>query len=167
LVASLNDSTVKSELELYCNRNFDTVDELLGSMLDVLNTLAVAIQRTLDLVRCERIVPIYTSLFYDGTCSYSMNAVIWLFSGLLMISFFGLLMITLRSAYQPTMYVTVDEDDVVVSYKDGDPMLVSPGDDIVVEVAPNSIQDYGLKKNGGRPVSPLGFESNNNAASIY
>lgn len=75
-------------------------------MLELTDLILDAFLRTLALADCATIVPIYTSVFYDGTCTYSMAAVMWVFSGFLITAVFGLIMITTRSAYKATIYRT-------------------------------------------------------------
>ena len=103
-----NDSL--SELELYCNRDFDSLVVLLPEMQTILDALLSATDRTLDLISCERIVPVYHRAIYDGACEYSVSAVYWFFSASLIMAVFGFLMILLRAAYKPTLYEDVDVD---------------------------------------------------------
>jgi len=114
-------------------------------MTEVLLVILDALQRTLDLLACDTIVPIYTNVFYEGTCSYSISAIMWIFSGFLITSFFGLLMITLRSAFKKTVYVIPDLA-LTVSKND------ARGDSLVHEMSPDddshfrdSFADYGLE----------------------
>lgn len=92
------------ELSLYCNREFDSVEALLTEMQTILDVLLEAITRIIDLLSCERIVPIYHRAVYDGACQYSVSAVFWVFCGTLIMGFFGLIMIMFRSSYKPTSY---------------------------------------------------------------
>ena len=114
LATALTDGSVKTELSLYCDRDFDVLDELLGDMTDILNVTVTSVRRTLALVSCDQIVPIYTGLFYEGTCTYSMKAVMWVYSGLLIMAVFGLTMLTMRAAIKPTLYVTIDDEDMLL-----------------------------------------------------
>jgi hypothetical protein len=104
LSGSIKNDDVLVQLSLYCNREYNNVDALLTEMNDIINVLLEAIERTVDLIACERIVPIYHRSIYDATCQYSVSAVFWIFSGALIMGFFGLLMILFRSAYKPTIY---------------------------------------------------------------
>lgn len=105
----LSSDTV-SELELYCNRDFDSLVVLLPEMQTILDALLSATNRTRDLISCERIVPVYHRAIYDGACEYSVSAVYWFFSAALIMAVFGFLMILLRAAYKPTLYEDVDVD---------------------------------------------------------
>lgn len=129
MFSTLQDEELLSELTLYCQRDFDVLRELLDSMLEVIEVVLDAVRRTTDLISCETIVPIYTNMFYDGTCKYSMSAVMWVFSGLLIMSVFGLGMITMRAAIKPTMYVA---DDPLLMESDD----ILPGEHVVEEVSP-------------------------------
>jgi hypothetical protein len=75
-------------------------------------------ERTLDLASCERIVPIYTNTFYTASCEYSLQALIWMFASAIIIGFFGMLMVTFRAAYKPTLNnedpsAVLESDEVV------------------------------------------------------
>ena len=147
LLTQIRDSTARAELELYCNREFNSFELLLTNMIELIEVVLEALERTLDLASCDTILPIYASVFYEGTCKYSISAVMWVFSGFLIASVFGLIMITLRSSYKQTVYLTpVDAMDLRLSAAD------SPGEQVVQEVDPqldparNTIEDYGLNE---------------------
>ena len=78
-------------------------------MLGVVDTLRGSLERLLNLAQCGRLIPLYTSTLYDAGCSYSPKAVFWIFSGCLILGFFGMLMITLRAS----MKMTLIESDYV------------------------------------------------------
>lgn len=104
LTASLGSGGTLAELALYCNRDFNSVDTLLSQMGSILDSLVVAITQTIDILSCERIVPLYHKAVYEGACQYSVSAVFWVFSASIITGSFGLLMILFRAAYKPTMY---------------------------------------------------------------
>lgn len=83
-------------------------------ILDIISIMQVvtdAVSRTITLTSCDTIVPIYASTIYDGTCDYSISALMWLFSGMLTVAFVGMWMLTLRSAYKPTRYIGLEEEN--------------------------------------------------------
>jgi hypothetical protein len=126
-VTELNDAMQAvgtSTLELICGRNFDDIASLAPEMLKNLGTLQQSALDTLNLLKCDNIVPIYyTSTIYDGTCTYSVTGVTWTFAGefvsdniqkyvctliidhdlcfaaFLVIAFMGMIMIMFRSSY--------------------------------------------------------------------
>ena len=98
-------------LSLYCGRDFDKMGVLLAEMQSLLQVLLESLFRTLGLVSCERVVRIYTSVVYDAACQYSVNGVMWVFVSSLVMAIFGLIMILLRSAYKPTRYVTLVQEE--------------------------------------------------------
>jgi hypothetical protein len=104
LLTTVLSSEALTQLSLHCNRNYDNVDELVGQMNDVLDVVIEAVQRTINLVSCERIVPIYHRAIYDSSCKYSVSAVFWVFSAALIMGAFGILMILFRAACKPTLY---------------------------------------------------------------
>lgn len=112
LETSFKEGTTVETLALYCNRDFEPVEAVVESMNELLGTLTRSLDRTLELISCDVIVPIYTSTTYDATCQYSMSAVFWVFSTTLIMSVFGLLMITFRAAYKNDVYT---DDEYVAS----------------------------------------------------
>lgn len=59
----------------------------------------------LNLLSCDNIVPIYTNTAYNTSCEYSIAALSWSFASFLVISFFGMMMITLRSSWHNVKYL--------------------------------------------------------------
>jgi hypothetical protein len=96
------------QLATYCQRDFSTLEELINDMVSILDSLYDSIGKTLDLVSCARVVPIYHKAIYDGACQYSVSAQFWVFSAALIMGTFGLLMILFRASYKPTIYHTPD-----------------------------------------------------------
>jgi hypothetical protein len=66
----------------------------LSRMIDILQTV-------MSIVSCERIIPIFTTVLHDGTCTYSVQAFTWAFVSFLVIATMGIVMILFRSAYLP------------------------------------------------------------------
>jgi hypothetical protein len=100
LKASIEGDGVLEELSLYCNREFAPLEAILDEMRNIVVILQTAGQRILELASCDRIVPLYTNTFYNGTCEYSLRAIYWIFSCALIIGISGMLMITFRAAYK-------------------------------------------------------------------
>jgi hypothetical protein len=120
-----------STLSLYCDRDYSSLTEMVDNMDTLVQLLVDAVTRTIDLVRCDRIVPLYTETIYQGVCTYSPAAVFWVFFSCLFMGLAGLLMITFRSSYKMTDY----EYDV----EDGeDGVLIHDGDDGYEDEAPRS-----------------------------
>lgn len=88
-------------------------------MLELIEVIKSAMERTLSLASCETVVPIYTSVIYDGTCHHSINSIMWMFDGFLIAGVFGLFMLTLRTAYKPNRYLTPVEYDQEQDLPDG------------------------------------------------
>lgn len=97
--------------EVDCGRDLDRMEVLLAEMRSLLEALLESVYQMLDLLSCERVVRIYTSLLYDGACQYSVNGVMWVFASSLVMAIFGLVMILFRSAYKPTRYAMVRQEE--------------------------------------------------------
>jgi len=100
---SFDDQTMDN-LSLACNRDFRPLVRSLAQMVGVLDSLLQSSSRAVNLLSCERVVPVYTTIFYDATCKYSITGFTWLFSCLLIVSAMGMIMIMFRSSYQNTIY---------------------------------------------------------------
>jgi hypothetical protein len=116
LKAAIEGDGVLEELSLYCNRDFEPLDALVNQMLNIFTILREAGERTLDLASCERIVPIYTTTFYTGSCDYSLKAMMWIFACALIIGSSGMLMVTFRAAYKLTVF---EDSNALLGSDDG------------------------------------------------
>lgn len=92
------------QLSLGCNRDFRPLHRSLSQMIGVLDALLSATNRAINLLRCDRVVPVYTDIVYDATCKHSVKGFAWIFSALLIVSVCGMIMIMFRSAYQNTVF---------------------------------------------------------------
>lgn len=90
-----------------------------------LNTLVKDSILALKLLSCDSIVPIYTNTVYGTSCDYSVKALSWSYSSFLVISFFGMIMITLRSAWHDVMYT----NDYEAKNLEPEPFLETAPDD--------------------------------------
>lgn len=106
--------------------------QLVLDLNELVRLLVTAATRVLDLVACvsclrvkviqcgayrtslmalqERIVPLYVATVYDGMCTYSPQAIFWVFASTLVMGVMGMIMITLRSSYKETRYKEVVYD---------------------------------------------------------
>ena len=80
LDASIN-SVGLDRLEVLCGRDFQEIAGLTEQMSTNLGILKTSSEDTIELLRCDNLVPIYTSTVYDGTCNYSIRGVTWTFAG--------------------------------------------------------------------------------------
>jgi hypothetical protein len=88
-------------LEEQCGRTFDDVLIIVKDMSNNLKLLQQQADRSLELVKCEKINKLYVETFHNAGCTYSIDALGWIFASSLVISVCGLVMIMLRSAYYP------------------------------------------------------------------
>jgi len=106
LLQQLDNPAALDELQSFCNREFTTLVSQMDDMVVLIQTLIASMQSTLDLSACETIVPIYTSIFYETTCEYSLQAVGWMFAGFLVVASAGLVLLATRASYLPNVFVT-------------------------------------------------------------
>eukprot|EP00581_Thalassiosira_minuscula_P015845 CAMPEP_0183717194 /NCGR_PEP_ID=MMETSP0737-20130205/10867_1 /TAXON_ID=385413 /ORGANISM="Thalassiosira miniscula, Strain CCMP1093" /LENGTH=557 /DNA_ID=CAMNT_0025946587 /DNA_START=315 /DNA_END=1988 /DNA_ORIENTATION=- len=97
-------------LEEQCGRNFDNVIDIVKNMNDNLKLLRRQADRSLDLIQCKNINQLYVNTVHEAGCTYSVDALAWIFASSLVISVAGLIMIMLRSAYLPVEYLDLGEE---------------------------------------------------------
>lgn len=114
--------TLLSALSLYCNRDYTDLQQLVSNMDSLIALLMDSVLRTMDLIDCDRIVPLYTATVYGGMCTYAPSAVFWVFACCLLLGLSGMLMITFRSSYKLTRY----EEDPSFAYNKNDDDLDAP-----------------------------------------
>jgi hypothetical protein len=82
-----------------CGRKFDNVLNIVKEMNSNLRLLKRQADLSRELVKCETINSLYVNTIHEAGCTYSVNAMAWIFASTLIISVCGLIMIMLRSAY--------------------------------------------------------------------
>ena len=103
LEAKIDETTVERLVEL-CGQDFVQAQQVISNVTNVLDELGNLTVAVLDVLRCDRILPIYFETVNYGTCSYSIKGVTWTFCGFLVVACFGMVMLTLRSARFPTVF---------------------------------------------------------------
>ena len=103
------DKTVVDSLSLVCNRDFGGFEVLIDNLDALMVLLLESVRKTLDLLACDRIVPLYTETVYSGMCTYSPEAVFWVFSSCLVMGVMGMIMLTTRAAYKRTFYTIPEQ----------------------------------------------------------
>ena len=94
------------QLSQECGVEYGPALQLLKQLKTYTAILTDSSNRALQLMKCQNIVPLYTSTVYEATCDVSVRAATWLFAALFVVAFFGMLMIMFRGAYYP-----IDEAD--------------------------------------------------------
>ena len=107
LVLAVNSTTLftnalntvdQDQLQEYCGTGFQAEMDLLVEVEGIMKVLLTDLKKGVELVSCESIHSLYSRTFHEGTCIQAVNGLAWIFSSLLIISFFGMLIITFRSA---------------------------------------------------------------------
>jgi len=100
--------TIQGNLDLLldqCGRSYDSVVLLIQDMNNNLRTLQNSADQTLNLVQCRNINSLYVNTVHEATCTYSVEALAWIFASSLVISICGLIIIMLRAAYYPEQHL--------------------------------------------------------------
>ena len=103
-------SSNKDMLVAQCGKSFDDVLSLVTKMSETLGVLKEQVDKSLDLVKCENINNLYVKTIHETGCTYSVDAMAWIFASTLIISVCGLTMIMLRSACYPAEYLDLSEE---------------------------------------------------------
>ena len=96
LTAALGNVSI-ARLNVLCNREFDVFQALVVTVGDTIEAIQQTANKALDVVSCERIVPLYTRTVYTGTCDFSVKGFTWVVSASMVIAFAGMVMLTCRS----------------------------------------------------------------------
>jgi len=97
-------------LEQQCGREFDDVVTIVDDMNVNLKLLRKQADLSLDLIKCKNVNSLYVNTVHDAGCTYSIDAMAWIFASSLVISICGMIMIMLRAAYYPEEYLELGED---------------------------------------------------------
>jgi hypothetical protein len=98
------------------------LSQVMTENLQKLGTIALDV---VSLMQCSKIVSLYTTPVYDGTCTYSITGVTWAWASFAVVACMGLIMIMLRStwqldSYEDTMNVVEIETKVSEDFEDDD-----------------------------------------------
>lgn len=96
-------------LEAQCDKDFSEVLGLVNKMSDNLHVLQEQVDKSLELVKCENINALYVNTIHVTGCTYSVDAMAWIFASTLIISVCGLIMVMLRSACYPVEYLDLSD----------------------------------------------------------
>jgi len=100
-----------AQLTQECGAEYAPIYSLLTQLQTYVEALSDVSTRALDLVACQNIVPLYTAVIYDATCTYSVVGATWMLSCSICIAFFGILCIMFRGAYYPLGYYYYESSD--------------------------------------------------------
>lgn len=125
--------TIQGNLDLLldqCGRDYDSVVSLIKEMNTALRTLRNSADQTLSLVQCRNINELYVNTVHEATCTYSVEALAWIFGSALVISVCGLIIIMLRAAYYPEEYLELSKNWITTPTSTmSSPARSSDGDD--------------------------------------
>jgi hypothetical protein len=97
-------------LSKQCGVDYVSESELITQLQSYTSVLIETVNRSMELLRCSSIVPLYTNSVYEATCQSNMTAATWIFGSSFVISFFGMIMIMFRGAYFP-LFVWEEKDE--------------------------------------------------------
>jgi hypothetical protein len=125
--------TIQGNLDLLldqCGRSYDSVVSLIKDMNISMRTLRRSADQTLSLVQCKNINELYVNTVHEATCTYSVEALAWIFGSSLVISVCGLIIVMLRAAYYPEEYLKLSKNWITTPTSTmSSPARSSDGDD--------------------------------------
>lgn len=104
------EETGNAELEKLCGASLEDDLKIIVDLRELLIRLAQKTGDMMDLIDCGRINNIYTLSVHNGTCSSLVFASGWITLSLFVISFTGMILITIRSSWLGTDIYDEDED---------------------------------------------------------
>lgn len=93
-----------------CGVDYSAVLQLITELQAHTTILSDTAQRSLELLSCRNVVPLYTNAAYVAMCQQNITAATWIFSCSFIMSFFGMIMIMFRGAYYP-FFVWEEKDE--------------------------------------------------------
>jgi len=73
----------------------------MGLLDEVANDMALDFNAIMELVDCNKVNPIYTSLVHDAVCVNGVGGLTWVFATMLTMAIMAMLMLTFRAAIRP------------------------------------------------------------------
>mmetsp|Transcript_31160 Transcript_31160/g.36348 ORF Transcript_31160/g.36348 Transcript_31160/m.36348 type:complete len:578 (+) Transcript_31160:189-1922(+) len=105
LFENMMENVTIAELETICGvvGDFDYIIEYFGRLDETFRMISKTTEEAADTFSCESINPLYIDAVHDNICTAIPESTVWAFSSLLIVSFFGMMMITFRSAWLETV----------------------------------------------------------------
>lgn len=113
------------QLSQECGADYSPTLQLLNQLRTYVSILLDSSNRSIELMGCQQVVPLYTTTVYEGLCNSSITAASWLFACFFVIAFFSTVMVMLRGAYYPIYFVSGKSLQYGTSDDDGE--LVEEG----------------------------------------
>lgn len=99
-----------SVLKEECGREFNSVLKLVNDTNINLRVLQKQANLALNLFQCKNINDLYVNTIHEAGCTYTVDAIAWMFACSIVISLCGLTMIMLRSSYYPEQYLGLSSE---------------------------------------------------------
>jgi hypothetical protein len=108
------------QLSQECGADYGPTLQLLNQLRTHMTILLDSSHRSMVLMGCKSIVPLYTTTIYEGACNSSITAASWIFASCFVIAFFSMIMVMLRGAYYPIYFVSGKSLEYGTSDDDGE-----------------------------------------------
>jgi hypothetical protein len=92
------------QLSQECGADYSPILQLINQLRTHTSILLDSSIRSMELMGCKSIVPLYTTVVYEGTCNTSITAASWIFASFFVIAFFSMVMVMFRGAYYPIYF---------------------------------------------------------------
>eukprot|EP00555_Chaetoceros_dichaeta_P005733 CAMPEP_0198260752 /NCGR_PEP_ID=MMETSP1447-20131203/9637_1 /TAXON_ID=420782 /ORGANISM="Chaetoceros dichaeta, Strain CCMP1751" /LENGTH=639 /DNA_ID=CAMNT_0043948477 /DNA_START=101 /DNA_END=2020 /DNA_ORIENTATION=- len=102
-------------LNTSCEEEDFNIIPSLNQLSEKIRDLSNSAQSSVDVVGCQRLSPLYVSATHDTLCTDLPHALFWSGLGLVVISLFGMLTITLRAAYLEVEFIEESTDSSSVN----------------------------------------------------
>jgi len=125
-----------SQLSAKCQKDVRPVRDGLVSVAGNMQVFQEDLGNVEQLLTCENLSPLYTSVAHEVMCELSIHALVWFYSSILVVTVCGMTIITLRSSWlQEDVVVSVDtslslEDE---SNDDEETPIITKSDDSTIK----------------------------------
>jgi hypothetical protein len=102
--------TTVDQLSQECGVSYGPALQLINQLQAYTTVLLDSSTRSIDLMSCPNIVPLYTTAVYDGVCNTCIQSATWIFASFFVIAFFGMIMIMFRGSIYPVGFFSDEQD---------------------------------------------------------
>lgn len=136
------------QLSQECGADYGPTLQLLNQLRTHMSILLDSSHRSMELMGCQNIVPLYTTTIYEGTCNSSITAASWIFASYFVIAFFSMIMVMLRGAYYPIHAVSGKSLHYGTSDDEGDLVEDGSEDESASYENDDTVGDYTYDEDG-------------------
>lgn len=104
LASTFEQPELIQRLVMHCGCDYEELYRTITRLSNLMISISAASNNILEMLLCGEIVLMYVDVVYGDMCTYAPSAVYWVFWCSLVIGILGGIMVTMRAAWQNTVY---------------------------------------------------------------